>query len=114
PETGKVPAKGGTKTEREARKRAEAEARRRLYGLKAPLIEEIERLEKRLDELGARQDDLALLLAEPGTYQDPDQARGLNLEYNEIKAEMEELTRAWEKAALKMEEIEAGLVEEGL
>ena len=75
------------------------------------MTEEIERLEKRLEESGARLDELTVLLADPAIYQDPEQAKGLNLEYAEIKGRIEELTQAWEEAALKLEEIEVGLLE---
>lgn len=111
PEIEKTPAKGLTRAEREARKKAEAHARQRLYRLKAPLIKEIESLEKRLDEMGARLSEVSAVMAAPETYQDSERFKGLNLEYARLKAEMEGTTAAWEKAALKLEEIEAGLRE---
>ncbi|MDY6850524.1 MAG: ATP-binding cassette domain-containing protein [Thermodesulfobacteriota bacterium] len=111
PEIEKKSVKGLTRAEREARKKAEAHARQRLYRLKAPLIKEIESLEKRLDGVSARLDEVSGIMAEPETYQDAERFKGLNLEYNRLKAETEETTKAWEKAALKLEEIEAGLKE---
>jgi len=106
-ESPKVQTKSETRAEREARKKAEAQVRQRLYQAKAPLRQEIERLEARQAELGSKLDRIAEALADTTTYQDPERLKALNLEYAELKTEMDQTVRAWEEAALRMEEIEA-------
>jgi len=101
-----------SRAEREAQKRAEAEARQRLYRLKTPLIEEMNRLEASLDEIGNRIDEISAQLAAPETYQDQERSKALSREYGRLKAEAGELTEAWERKALKLEEIEKNLTEE--
>ena len=98
-----------TRAEREARKRAEAQNRQRLHQLKAPLEKEIQALELRLTELGRRLDEISGALASPETYQNQEKTKALNLEYADLKAENENVTAAWEEAALKLEEIETDL-----
>jgi len=95
-----------SRAEREAIKKAEAEARQRLYRMKKPLMDEVESLERRLDDLNARLEEISADLALPETYQDQERSRTLNLEYSRLKAEYEQTTEAWEAAALKLEEIE--------
>jgi len=109
PDVPKVQTKSETRVEREARKKAEALARQRLYQAKVPLVREVERLEARQAELAARLDRVSETLADAATYQDPERLRALNLEYAELKAEMDRTVRAWEDAALKLETIEADL-----
>ncbi|MEW6263633.1 MAG: ABC-F family ATP-binding cassette domain-containing protein [Thermodesulfobacteriota bacterium] len=98
--------KASGRAEREARKKAEAEARKQSYRLRAPLLKEVENLERRQAELGRRMGELAESLAQPSTYQDQERSKALNLEYTRLKTEMKQITEAWEAAALKLEEIE--------
>ena len=102
-----TPPKIQSRTEREAQKKAAAQARQRLYSERAPLLEALERLEKQQEELGGRIEEISAALAEPDTYQNPQRSKDLNLEYTRLKAEMDETTAAWEEAAMKLEEIEA-------
>ncbi|MBW1710965.1 MAG: ATP-binding cassette domain-containing protein, partial [Deltaproteobacteria bacterium] len=104
-------AKSSARAEREARKRAEAETRQRLYRFKTPLIKEMDRLEKRLEEVGHRLDEISTQLALPKTYQDQEISKALNYEYSQLKAENRELTAAWENKALELEELEESGVE---
>ncbi|MFH1135696.1 MAG: ABC-F family ATP-binding cassette domain-containing protein [Pseudomonadota bacterium] len=102
-------AKTENRAEREARKKAEAETRRRVNQLRAPLQKKIQTLENRLSELGKRLDQVAAALAAPETYQDPEKTKALNLEYAALKAESEKSANAWEEAALRLEELETDL-----
>ncbi len=102
-----TPLKIQSRANREAQKKAAAQARQRLYSERAPLLENLKRLEKRQEELGGRLEEITAALAEPDTYQDPERSKDLNLEYSRLKAEMDETTAAWEGAAMKLEEIEA-------
>jgi ATP-binding cassette subfamily F protein 3 len=102
----KSPGQSLTRAEKEAKKRAEAEARQRLYKQKAPLVKQVEQLEASQAELGIRLDRLSAELADPETYQEADRAKQLNQAYADTKTELERVTEAWEEAALKLEEIE--------
>ncbi|MBU2549220.1 MAG: ABC-F family ATP-binding cassette domain-containing protein [Proteobacteria bacterium] len=102
-----------TRAEKEAKKKAEAQARQVLYRQKAPLVEELERLEAQQEELAGRLDKVSAALAEPETYQDSERARRLNMEYAGLKADLDKTARSWEAAALKLEEIEARMDEAG-
>ena len=99
---------GMSRVDREARKKAEAEARQRLHRFRAPLIAEIGRLEKIQAELGKRLDKVSAALADPATYRDAEKGKTLSLEHARRKAEMEETVAAWEEAALRLEELEQG------
>lgn len=95
-----------TRAEKEARKKAQARLRQKLYAQRAPLEAEIERLEKQQTEIGHRIDDISNALADPATYQDAQRSKELTQEHARLKAEMNQVVTAWEAAALKMEEIE--------
>lgn len=100
--------KGLSRADREARKKEEAKSRQQLFKLSAPLIKEIESLEKNQAELTARMDAISAELAKPETYQDNQRSKDLNLEYASLKTELDKITDAWEIAAVKLEEIEQG------
>ena len=100
---------GLTRAEKEARKRAEAEARQKLYRERAPLQREIEILEARQAEITSRMDEISADLARPETYRDVELSKTLNQDYGRLKSEIEKVTSAWEEAALRLEEIESGL-----
>ena len=107
PVDNKSQAKGLTRAEKEARKKAAAQARQKLYTQRAPLLAEIEGTEKRQGELSAELERLTTILAAPETYQDSKLFNKLNQEYNQVKEEMDRVTAAWEQASLKLEELEA-------
>ena len=111
PVADKAPPKGLTRAEKEARKKAAAQARQRLYTQRAPLLEKIEDSEKRQSELSAELERLTGILAAPETYQDSKLFNKLNQEYNQVKEEMDRVTAAWEEASLKLEELEAEATE---
>ena len=54
-----------------------------------------------------RADELSDILGRPETYEDTERAKALNLEYASLKAEIEQVTNAWEEASLKLEELSA-------
>jgi ATP-binding cassette, subfamily F, member 3 len=101
------PAKSETRADRETRRKAEAARRQRLSKLREPLIKEIGRLETRQDELTGRLETITQALADPDTYQDVEYAKLLNIEAGSIKNEIDEVTRLWEEAAVRLEEIDA-------
>ena len=96
-----------SRAEMQAKKRAEAVQRQELYRLKAPLMEELARLEARLAELGKKLDEVTADLAAPENYQDQDRSRELNREFRRLRDENEKATAAWERAALRLEALEA-------
>ena len=108
----KAATKTMTRAEREARKKAEARARQALADQRAPLVKEIEKLENLQEKLSARLEELSAALAAPETYQDQERSKALNLEYAQVKAEADQAVAAWEEAAIKLEEVEAGLTDQ--
>ena len=99
--------RGGTRAEREARKRTEAQRRQEIHRQTAPLIKKIQKLEQQQADLTVRADELSDILGRPETYEDTERAKALNLEYASLKAEIEQVTNAWEEASLKLEELSA-------
>jgi len=98
-------AAGGPK--RAARKRAEAEARNRLYRKLRPLREKLAKLEAEVEEATTRLDGLVGEMVDPAAYQDPERWSRLSKEHDQTKASLESLTSRWEDLALKLEEAEA-------
>ena len=102
----KAPGARLSRVEREARKRAEAEYRQRLYTEKAPLEEELKNLESSLTNVGERLHGLDHELSKPEVYQSPEKSKTLNQEYGQLRARREELTAAWEDILGKLTAIE--------
>lgn len=106
----KVPtAKGLTRAEREAKKRADAQTRQRLHALRAPLVQEMERLEAEQHRLSERLDTVTSTMALPETYLDAQLAKNLTQEYGQLKAQINTINISWESKALELEELEAKL-----
>ncbi len=99
-------AQGLTRAEKEARKKAEAQARQKLYRLKAPLEKKVRELEDQVSGLGSQIDAVSAELALPETYQDAEKFKKLHLQYNRLKADLDKASAAWEEAALELEELE--------
>ncbi len=92
--------------DRKEQKRLEAERRNRLYKKKKPLMDELGRVESKLDRLNETLDDLARQLALQETYEKPDIFRELHQKYLRTKAEIEKYTAKWEETALELEAVE--------
>ena len=106
----KAGSKGETRAEREARKKAQAQARQEFSRRKKPLTVKVNKLENRLSELGSELDRLSTQMADPEAYQDAERSKQMNLEYGQVKSELEKTTAEWEAAALELEELEESIL----
>ena len=79
------------------RRSLEKEARR--------LAERIERLTASLGRREARIAELEVMFGSPDLYDEPDKVGSLSREYQELKSEVAELWREWERLSMKSEEV---------
>ncbi|MBU0514615.1 MAG: ABC-F family ATP-binding cassette domain-containing protein [Proteobacteria bacterium] len=90
-------------------KRTEALARQKRYETTRPLRQRLARLEKRIDQTGARLEQVQGELARPEIYQDPGRAKEYNERYSALKNEIDRLTEDWEQGVVELEKLEASL-----
>ncbi len=81
------------------RRRQEAQFRNKIYQLLKPLKDEFEQKESRLEQSLKRQEEVESIMALPETYQSPEVFKQLNLEYQGLVNENEELM-------IRLEELE--------
>lgn len=86
------------------RKRAEAEARNRLYRKLKPLREELARLEAAAEEASRELDRITAQMVDPATSREPTRWAELTRAHQAAKQRLEELTARWEEVALELEE----------
>jgi len=91
---------------RKDQKRIEAELRQRKYNATKDLMIKVQILEKKIAELEKKEKELERDLALPGTYTNPETARGKNLEFRNIKAELEQTIDEWGKISDELNRIE--------
>ena len=87
-------------------KRQEAEERAARASAAKKLRTEVGKLERRVSELEAKQNELTAQLEAPETYQEPGKALHLNRELTAIVAQLQEATQEWEAAAGRLAELE--------
>jgi len=92
-----------------ARKRREADLRRRRNQVVGPMKKRVADLESRITELDAAQKQRTAQLADPAVYDDARQRAVLLNEYQSATAKLEELTARWEFALTELEQAEAEL-----
>ena len=100
------PASAPVEINKKEARRKEAEARKELAVIKKPLAQAVARAEARLAEISERKRALELLLADPGTYQDGEKARKLNIEFQALTDEAEKLEIKWEEAMTALENLQ--------
>jgi len=95
----------GSAADRKARKRDEAEQRRRLQ----PLRQQVQRAEQQVDRLSARQAELEAELADPALYEDANRERlkGLLADKARLDGELETVEAEWMDAAEALEQAQA-------
>jgi ATP-binding cassette subfamily F protein 3 len=91
----------GTKEQR----RLEAEERQARSRVRKQQQKVVSELEERISALETRQAEIHQVLQEPDTYSKGALAADLNRELKELTATLEELHRAWEAEALKLESL---------
>ena len=90
------------------KRRQEAQLRNRIYQLLKPLKQEFGQKEARLEESLIRQEQVESTLALPETYQSPERFKQLNIEYQSLVQENEELMRRLEELEREITGLEAG------
>ncbi|MGL4208930.1 MAG: ATP-binding cassette domain-containing protein, partial [Candidatus Adiutrix sp.] len=91
---------------RKEHRKVEAQARRELLARKRPLTEKIAQTEAKIASINSRKNELEQILANPETYQDSNQAKKLNLEFQAVNSEIWNLEKIWEECMLALEEIQ--------
>ena len=87
-------------------RRVEAEWRNRLYRESSPLRERLKRLEDEIDTFTDLLKQLDGELARPEAYRDSARIRTIHESRQELKERIDELTREWESAAMRLDELE--------
>ncbi|MCI5162507.1 MAG: ABC transporter ATP-binding protein, partial [Candidatus Electrothrix sp. AX5] len=62
--------------------------------------------EKEIEKLEKRKEELEVLMADPDLYADQPRWLKINKEYNEVKQQLERQFAVWEEALGKVEEVE--------
>jgi ATP-binding cassette, subfamily F, member 3 len=96
----------GPKESRKDRKRREAQNRIALFKRQAPIREEIQKIEKRLEAKEARKKEIEALMADPEIYGKREVIRPLLEEDPALAKEIKELEARWEDLQSQLEEIE--------
>ena len=91
-----------------SQKRAEAKARNERYRRLKPLKDKVERLEAQVEEATARLDELVAQMVDPEAFADGPRWSQLTKDHAAAQAQVEKLTKKWEKMALELEELENG------
>ncbi|MDR3668635.1 MAG: ABC-F family ATP-binding cassette domain-containing protein [Ignavibacteriaceae bacterium] len=95
---------------RKDQKRIDAEIRQKRYMATKDLIQQIERLEKKIELSETRQRELESILADPSVYSNPQEARERNLEYIQTKEILEQIIAEWERLSEELHNIEKQFV----
>lgn len=98
---------GNAKRKTAGQKRAEAEARNKLYKQLKPLKDKLAKLETEVEDATAKLDALVAQMVDPEAYNDPERWPALSKEHDKAKARLDKLTGQWEEVALQLEEAEA-------
>ena len=67
---------------------------------------DVEKAQSLIDKGEARKKQIELLLADEELYRDADKCRALMSEYQQIRKELAAQLEVWERAALRLEELE--------
>jgi len=97
-----VPQKDISGPKSKEQKRFEAQLRNRFSQKTKPIRNTIHKIEKKIDELESRKEELEVIMANPETYQDGE-AAGLTMEYQQVESDLDKILEEW---AVKTEELE--------
>jgi ATP-binding cassette subfamily F protein 3 len=101
-----IPPKITGKHSRKAEKRKEAKARQESARKKAPLLEEVGKIEKELARKDSRIKEIQSLMADPANYEDRQRILPLIEEEPVLSREIEQLEARWEELQTELEAIE--------
>ncbi len=91
---------------RKEQRRLEAEKRNALSRKIKPLKKRINLIEKEIEAMELRKEEIEQVMADPGFYDDPDRVKEVSMEYEEIKTGLTENMAKWEEIAGRIEYIE--------
>lgn len=113
--TGVTPAKTETKTEptngapvkkTKEQKRAEAEARNKLYNLSKPVKDKVHKIEKNIKKNEERLKEIEAMMASADFYSNSENAKSTTNEYKSIKETLNNLYHDWMEETTKLNELE--------
>ena len=103
------PATTGSRDDDKARRRREAEARKRRSARLGPLEKQVAQLEERIGALEAEQKARSAELSDPAVYEDAARRNKLLTDYQTAQDKLEELNARWETAMAELEAARAEL-----
>jgi ATP-binding cassette subfamily F protein 3 len=86
-------------------KQKEAVARQAVSKERNDLLKKISELESEIESLEKQRSEMETHLANPATYQNPEKAAQLKIEYDALCARLPQLEASWEEVQLRYEEI---------
>jgi ATP-binding cassette subfamily F protein 3 len=105
--------KAGSRDEKKAMKRAQADARRMLHQKSAPIKSRLVKTEARIDELESDEKTISEQLCDPKVFEDAASSKELLTRYDKVKKELETCYARWEQDQKSLEDIAKELAEEG-
>jgi hypothetical protein len=105
--------KAGSRDEKKAVKRAQADARRMLHQKSAPIKGRLAKTEARIDELENDEKRISEQLCDPKVFEDATASRELLTCYDKVKKELEACYALWEQDQKTLEDIAKELVADG-
>ncbi|MCI5166151.1 MAG: ATP-binding cassette domain-containing protein, partial [Candidatus Electrothrix sp. GM3_4] len=92
--------------DRKEDRRKRAQERQQLNSQTKPWKNKATAAEKEIEKLEKRKEELEVLMADPALYADQPRWLKINKEYNEVKQRLEQQFAIWEEAQGKIEEVE--------
>ncbi|MFP8490154.1 ABC-F family ATP-binding cassette domain-containing protein [Gracilimonas sp. Q87] len=94
---------------RKEQRRIEAERRNRRNRQTKPVRDKIQMVEKEIEKMEIRKDEIEEAMAEPDFYDDADEVKKYSLEYDKLKADLTDRYSKWEEYQQRLEHIETEL-----
>jgi len=91
---------------RKEQKKIEAELRQRKYTESKDLIEKINKLEKKINQLEQAEKNIIKILSEPDTYKNQELVKQKNVELNSLRDELKSNLSEWETATDELQKVE--------
>jgi ATP-binding cassette subfamily F protein 3 len=99
----------GSREDRKAQKRRQAEKRQRIHSTLKPMRAELAQLEAAIGELESRQKELEGMLADPDIFKDNARSVPMINEYHQVRQEVEDMLLKWEDCQARLSDAEAHL-----
>ncbi len=96
----------GDLVNRKNQKRIEAEKRQKKFNATKDITKKISQIEHEIETLEKKEKELEAILADPATYNNPQAAKEKNLEFINVKENLESCLSNWSKYSEELSEIE--------